>query len=154
MRTYTRICIAAAILAILAACGEEGAPGAETPDSEGPTVEIVSPADGEAVDGSFEIAVETDVDLGEPGTGLHHVHIFFDGDEAEYEMAFADRHQVEGLSPGEHTVEVVVANADHSLTEARQAITVEIGEEAAATPTTEPGGDVSSTTTTALGYDY
>jgi hypothetical protein len=51
------------------------------------------------------------------------------------------------LDAGEHTVEAVIANADHSLTDASDEITVMVGEGAGA------GGDT-TTTSSDDPYDY
>ena len=50
------------------------------------------------------------------------------------------------LEPGEHTIEAVIANADHSLTDARTSITVNVTGSAA-------GGTGTATTTPSL-YGY
>ena len=72
------------------------------------------------------------MDIGEPDTGLHHVHLYYDGNTAdgEYDLVYEPRFTVDRLDPGEHTIEAVIANADHSLTDARTEITVTVGDAA------------------------
>ncbi|HEY7874826.1 MAG TPA: hypothetical protein VIG64_06855, partial [Actinomycetota bacterium] len=53
-------------------------------------------------------------DLGPPESGNHHVHVFYDGDDSEYEVVASDSFQVTDLSPGEHTLTASLRNADHS----------------------------------------
>jgi len=114
----------------------------------GMTISIADPADGATVEPGFKVDVDPSVDIGEPDTGLHHVHLYYDGNEAdgEYDIVYSadepwtvDR----DLSPGEHTVKAVIANADHSLTDASDEITVTVGEGAGGggTNTTEQEND-------------
>ena len=108
------------------------------------TISIADPADGATVEPGFQVEVDPSVDVGEPDTGLHHVHLYYDGNESdgEYDIVYSadepwtvDR----DLSPGEHTIEAFIANADHSLTDASDEITVSVGEGAGGggTDTTE-----------------
>jgi hypothetical protein len=116
------------------------------------TISIATPADGATVDPGFQVEIDPSVDVGEPDTGLHHVHLYYDGNQSdgEYDIVYSvdepwtvDR----DLSAGEHTIEAVIANADHSLTDASDEITVTVGEGAGdgGTDTTESDGG---------GYDY
>jgi hypothetical protein len=122
------------------------------------SIDVVSPEDGATVGDTFEVEVDTSVDIGEPDTGLHHVHLYYDGNETEgeYDLVYDPTFTVErDLSPGEHTVDAVIANADHSLTDARDEFTINVEGDAAGsggggtgtTDTTEPttaeddGGD-------------
>ncbi|MGH9229940.1 MAG: hypothetical protein ACRD07_14660 [Acidimicrobiales bacterium] len=110
------------------------------------TISITGPADGAAVEPGFQVEVDPSVDVGEPDTGLHHVHLYYDGNQSdgEYDIVYgADEPWTvdRDLSPGEHTIEAFIANADHSLTDASDEITVMVGEGAGGggTDTTEPG---------------
>ena len=80
----------------------------------------------------FDVEVDTSVDIGEPDTGLHHVHLYYDGNTAdgEYDLVYEPEFTVDRLDPGEHTIEAVIANADHSLTDARTEVTVTVGDAA------------------------
>ena len=94
------------------------------------TIDIVEPGDAAEVGSEFEVDVDTSVEIGEPDTGLHHVHLYYDGNTAdgEYDLVYEPEFTVDRLEPGEHTIEAVIANADHSLTDARDQVTVTVGE--------------------------
>lgn len=148
---------------VLAACGDDDTTeaGGSAGDGGGPTISVVTPDDGAAVDGPFEVEVDTDVDLGEPDTGLHHVHLYYDGNtqEGEYDLVYGTTFTVDrSLDPGEHTIEAVVANADHSLTDARDEVTVTVGGAGAGTGDQPEDSDTTegtdATTTDDGGYDY
>jgi hypothetical protein len=118
------------------------------------TISITAPADGATVEPGFEVEVDPSVDVGEPATGRHHVHIYYDGNrsDGQYDIVYdVDEPHAAGqdLSPGEHSVEAVIANADHSLTDASAEVTVTVAEGGA-------GGGGGGTTTTAGDdpYDY
>jgi hypothetical protein len=114
------------------------------------TVAIDEPADGADVSGEFAVNLTPSVEVGEPETGLHHIHLYYDGDtdEGEYDMVFGDSTTVtRQLEPGEHTIEAVIVNADHSLTDARTTITVNVTGGAAS------GGTGAETTVPSL-YGY
>jgi hypothetical protein len=128
---------ALAILALVAAgCGDDGddATAASSGDAGGGgdelAISVSAPADGDEVGDTFDVELDTDVELGEPDTGLHHVHLYYDGDtsEGEYDLVYGTSFTVErDLGEGEHTIEAVIANADHSLTDARDEVTVTVG---------------------------
>lgn len=130
---------------VAASCGSDD--GGGTSEGGPPTVEITSPADGAQVGESFDVDLAVNFPIGEPDTGRDHVHLYYDGNtaEGEYGIVYEDSFTVEGLDPGDHTIEAVVAHADHSLTDTRSApITVHVGEGGAAEPapptTAEDGG--------------
>jgi hypothetical protein len=134
--------LAVSALAV-AACGEDssdGSEGAEPAAAAGAlSISIDAPADGAEVPGDFEVTMSPNVDVGEPDSGLHHVHLYHDGKtaEGEYDMVFATTATVTGLEPGEHTIEAVVVNADHSPTDARAEIRVLVtGSAGRGTPST------------------
>jgi hypothetical protein len=142
---------------LAAACGDDGdttsASGSEAGSGGGGggdmTIDLVTPADGDDVSVPFDVEVDPSVDIGEPDTGLHHVHLYYDGETAEgdYDLVYDEAFTVErDLAPGEHTIEAVIANADHSLTDARQEITVMVGEGS--------GGGGTDGTDAGGGYDY
>jgi hypothetical protein len=124
---------------------EAGAGGAE--DAGGMSIAIDEPADGADVGGEFDVRMSPSVEVGEPETGLHHIHLYYDGNtnEGEYGIVYGNTFTVSGLAPGEHTIEAVIANADHSLTDTRTSITVNV---------TEGGAGGPGTATTAPLYDY
>jgi hypothetical protein len=130
-----------AVALLAAACGggglggygDDGAAG----DGDGTTIGIVTPADGAEVTQPFTLKVTSSVPLGDPETGRHHVHVWFDGQEADYKINYTDTFQVEGLPAGEHVITAALANADHSLAGPRSEVTVSLA-----------GGDGSRTATT------
>ena len=67
----------------VAACGgDDGDDAATTTDDNGGmTVEILQPADGDTISMPFTLEVESSEELGTTDTGLHHVHVLFDGDD-------------------------------------------------------------------------
>jgi hypothetical protein len=146
----TSVAIAAALALLAAGCGDDDddttAGGGESGGGGAMTVDIVSPSDGDEVGTAFDVEVDPSVDIGEPDTGLHHVHLYYDGNTAdgEYDLVYEPTVTVDRLDPGEHTIEAVIANADHSLTDARSEITVTVSDTA-----TSGGGSDDTTETTA-----
>jgi hypothetical protein len=82
------------------------------------TLRIASPSDGATVSEPFKVTFDASVPLGQPTTGDHHVHLCFDGgscDElSQSVIAYGDSVMVSDLSPGMHTIEASLRNADHS----------------------------------------
>lgn len=120
---------------IAAACGGDDDDSTATGDagssggSGDMTISLTTPTDGAEVGTPFDVEVDSSVDLGEPDTGLHHVHLYYDGatGDGDYDLVYGESFTVErDLGEGEHTVEAVIANADHSLTDARDEITVNV----------------------------
>jgi len=138
------VAVAAVALLIAAGCGDDdddttaGGSGGGSGGGD-MTVDIVEPGDGTEVGSEFDVEVDTSVDIGEPDTGLHHVHLYYDGNTAdgEYDLVYEPRFTVDRLDPGQHTIEAVIANADHSLTDARTEVTVTVGEGAAGDTSTD-----------------
>jgi len=142
------VAVAAAAVLIAAGCGDDDdTTAAGSGDGSGSggggdmTIDIVEPGDGAEVGSEFEVDVDTSVDIGEPDTGLHHVHLYYDGNtaEGEYDIVYEPEFTVDRLDPGEHTIEAVIANADHSLTDARDQLTVTVGEGSGGTDATDSG---------------
>ncbi|HMG42422.1 MAG TPA: hypothetical protein VK611_13875 [Acidimicrobiales bacterium] len=155
------VLVAAGVLLVGAtACGDDDSSDASTgsggnssdssgSDNGGSTtqaIEITSPADGDAVDGTFDVDFASSEDLGPTDTGKHHVHLFFDGSD-DYEVVETPSYTVDELDAGEHTIKAALANADHSLTGDETEITVEVGSGGS-------GGAGSSDTTTDDSPDY
>jgi hypothetical protein len=110
----------------------------------GPTLKISSPADAADVSEPFTVKLDASVPLGDPSTGEDHVHLCFDGascDSGGYQLVYGDSAQVQGLSPGQHTMEASLRNADHSAVGPTATITV-----------TVTGGATSSGSPTGGGY--
>jgi hypothetical protein len=156
----------------LVACGdddggastESGSGSNDSNSGSGTAVQIVSPTDGGTIEPNFDIELESDEEIGETDTGNFHFHVFVDGDEEDYEIVYSTSQSIErNLSPGEHTIEAALANPDHSLVgdDARDQITVTVGEGAAGGGGAGGGGAGDSTTSTTAadeggggGYGY
>jgi hypothetical protein len=123
----TRILAGVALVALLApACG-----GGEAAGSSGGgdgSFAIASPSDGAEVSLPFTLEFSSGEKLGPTDTGAPHVHVFFDGDDSNYEVVESDSFEVAGLSPGQHTVTASLRNADHSAAGAEAEISVEVTE--------------------------
>lgn len=107
-----------ALLALLgAACGSEDGGSDTTSDAGaggGDVLTIAAPEDGAEVSLPFTLEMESSDPLGAPETGDHHVHVFYDGDDSEYEVVTTDTFEVTNLPPGDHTLTASLRNADHS----------------------------------------
>ena len=138
----------ASIVAMVAVACSEAAGG----NAGEQTIAIASPADGATVSVPFDVQLESSVPLGEPETGNHHEHLYFDTDTnaADYDIVYGTTWQVtRDLAPGEHTIIVALANPDHSLAGPTQEIHMTVsgaggsdGEGAPASPaapTEDPG---------------
>jgi hypothetical protein len=141
---------AVAALALVAfACGEEGSSdnGATGAGGDNPTVEITAPEDGADVGATFTLEFSSSEELGPTDSGAHHVHVWFDGEESNYEVVESPSFEVSGLSSGEHEVTASLRNADHSPAGAEETITVTVGGGAGA-------GEDDKDTGGGGGYDY
>jgi hypothetical protein len=135
----------AAVLAV-AACGT-GSQAGQSDTAGGMTIDVVEPADGSDVSIPFAVQIEASVPLGEPESGNHHVHLYFDTDtrSAEYDIVYGNTAEVtRQLEPGDHVVIAALANPDHSLAGPTHEIAVTVGdgaggETAPAPSATEPG---------------
>jgi hypothetical protein len=137
-RSRALLLLVGAVALLAAACGGGDGTSAAAGDAGGDmSLTIATPADGASVTEPFTLKVASSVPLGEPDSGRHHVHIWFDGQEADYKINYTDTFQVEGLPAGEHVLTAALANADHSLAGPRSEITVTVG-----------GGDGGATATT------
>jgi hypothetical protein len=135
-RRYRRVChVVAAMLALAAA--------------NGATVTV-----------PFTIKVKSSVPLGPTESGRHHVHIWFDANENDYQVVESDSLEVTNLPAGQHTVHVSLRNANHSPAGADTQTMVVVGGgdgAPAATPspsaaTPSPGPPMSEEPDP--GYDY
>jgi Bacterial Ig domain len=116
--------LAFGVLAVACSNGSSAAAGG------GPTLSIASPADGAKVSEPFTVRLNASVPLGDPSTGNDHVHLCFDGASCDqtgsYQLVYGDSTQVKGLSPGQHTIEASLRNADHSAVGPTTRITVTV----------------------------
>ncbi len=115
------------------------------------TVGIASPANGARVTVPFEVKLESNVPLGAPSTGEHHVHLYYDTrtPTGPYDLVYGKSFTVKDLKPGRHTILASLRNADHSDAGPRRIITVVVVG-AGATPTNGSGAGGSN----GGGYDY
>jgi hypothetical protein len=130
---YGRMLAAAVLLTpgALTACGS----GDEAGDgSGGPTVAVLSPADGAQVNPPFTVKIKASVPLGPTDSGKHHVHVYFDDHADDYTIVESDSGEILNAPPGEHTLHVSLRNANHSPAGAEAAVKVNVG----AGETTEP----------------
>jgi hypothetical protein len=114
------------------------------------TLSVVSPSDGAEVSIPFEVELESSVPLGDPETGDHHVHLYFDADTSsdDYDLVYDTTAEVtRELAPGDHTIIASLRNADHSDAGPSEEFTVTVA------PGTG-GGDASTPPPDDGGYDY
>ena len=113
-----------AVLALVGAACSSDSSGASTIDS----VEVTAPVQGATVAESFNVDVDTSAPIGEPDTGRQHLHFYYDVEPGaeDYDIVYKLPFKTRQLSPGEHTIHVVVANADHSITDVRQDLTLTV----------------------------
>jgi hypothetical protein len=146
-RPAVKATAAAATLALaLFAAGCGG--GSSAASAESASIRITGPTDGATVARQFTLTLDPSIAIGEPSTGRHHVHLYYDGnrssDQADYDISYDDSFTVTRLGPGRHTIDAVIANADHSLTDVDTAISVTVSDDAivdtpAATATNSDG---------------
>lgn len=114
-----------ALALVAAACSSAGASAGRDL-----TLKIASPTGGASVSEPFKVRFDASVPLGEPTTGDHHVHLCFDGgscDElSQSVIAYGDSVMVSDLSPGMHTIEASLRNADHSDTGVSATVSVDV----------------------------
>jgi hypothetical protein len=113
----------------IAAC-TSGGQAAGGSAAQGATIGFGAPQDGATVPIPFDVQLDSSVPLGEPSTGNHHAHLYFDTgtDAADYDIVYGTSWQVtRQLAPGEHMITVALANPDHSLAGPTQEITVTVG---------------------------
>jgi hypothetical protein len=119
-----------ATIALLAAACAGGA-DAGSGGSDSLSMRIGSPEEGARVSDPFTVRLDANVALDDPSTGEHHVHLCLDGAdcnvETEYALVYGETFEVRGLSPGEHTIEASLRNADHSDSGVSDEITVMVG---------------------------
>lgn len=121
---------AVAVLAggLLAACGNTDTSAGSGSGSDSPSLSITSPKDGDTVGGTFTVKWDSSAELGDPDTGKDHVHIFVDGNSGDYTVVGGDSFEVTGLSPGDHTVDITLQNADHSSAGAEDQVDVQVSD--------------------------
>ncbi len=153
-RTLFGGAVAVAGLLVATACGssadsDDTAQTTTEVADEDLTVQIVEPADGAEIAPPFTLELDVGVDIGPPESGLHHVHLFFDGEMANFEIVdsetwevSADSDALAGLEPGEHVLNVTLNTAEHEPVGAEDEIGVTLtgtGGESSDSPSDSPG---------------
>jgi hypothetical protein len=132
------LAVALAVGLLAGACAN----GSSASGSGTPSLSIGSPANGASVSEPFTLTFDSNVSLGDPSTGDHHVHVCYDGascDSGSYQKVYSDSFDVTGLSAGKHTIEASLRNADHSAAGASDTITITVTSAAGATSSPSTG---------------
>jgi len=161
--------ISAALLSAVLLVGATACGGSESSSSNvsseadgggsgGTKVAIESPTADSTINTPFTVKVTSSEDLGPSDSGKHHIHLYFDDREDQYEIVEAadwevpaDSPAVEGLEPGEHTMHISLRNADHSAAGSEGETMVTLGEGGGEAPPEDNG---SSGGASSGGYDY
>ena len=143
--------VAGAALTVLLAAGCGGGGGGTgggygggggDAEAGGMTLEITSPEDGATVETPFTVELDSSEELGPTDSGAYHVHVFFDGDDQEYQVVESDSVEIADLPEGEHVVNASLRNADHSPAGVETEVTVTVGAGGAESDTgSDMGGD-------------
>ena len=138
---------AGALAATLAACGAE-APTA----GDGDVVHRLRQRTGRERHRRrpFTVTVASSVPLGTTESGLHHVHVWFDDNENDYQVVEAPSVTISDLTAGPHVVHVSLRNANHSAAGAETEVPITVGASAAAT--TAPAPDPAASGPDQYGY--
>jgi len=117
--------LGAIVLVAATGCGggtaDAGSSGGGDSGSSGDKVTIKEPTDGASIDIPFTLNLDSSVTLGTTESGEHHVHLFFDGNDSNYEVVESNSMEIsdsspalKGLKPGKHELDISLRNADHS----------------------------------------
>jgi hypothetical protein len=98
------------------------------------TVTVTQPTQGTTVTLPFKVTVASSVPLGDPNSGKHHVHIWFDNNTNDYVMAFSTTATLTKAPTGSHVMHVSLRNADHSAAGADTQVTLMINAAGSGTP--------------------
>jgi hypothetical protein len=110
-------------LILLPACAEE--PETTKSGGDGPTITIVSPADGTDVESPVELQLSvTRAEIGPTDTGLMHFHVYVGG-ASDYKVVTNTSGSID-LPEGEQTVRVVLAQPNHDETDVSAEVTVNV----------------------------
>ena len=148
-----------ALLALLGtACGSEEGNGSPTTDAGaqggGEALSISAPENGAEVSLPFTLELDSADPLGAPETGNHHVHVFFDGNDSEYEVVSSDTFEVTDLPDGEHTLTASLRNADHSPAGSEVTIDLTVAGGGSGSKDSDGGGDKSDPGSDDTNYGY
>ncbi|WP_157602565.1 hypothetical protein [Promicromonospora kroppenstedtii] len=107
--------------------GSTDSGGAGAGAGGGMTLEITSPADGATVETPFTVELKSSEELGAPDTGKNHVHVFFDGNDQEYQVVEGNSVEITDLPAGDHEIDASLRNADHSAAGVETQVNVTVG---------------------------
>jgi hypothetical protein len=145
---------AAVLLATLTACSGSEGTAANGGDL---SLSIVEPVSGATVAVPFSVKLESSVPLGPTESGRHHVHIWFDNNEAEYVIVESDSVQITDAPAGQHTMHVSLRNANHSPAgeEVTTPLTIGGGASASSAPASPtPASPAPASSEPDMDYDY
>lgn len=128
------------VLALAAGCGSDDDDATTVDDgaaAEGEfTLEIVSPSDGDEVGLPFTIEFSTDAELGPPDSGLHHAHVFVDGDMSNFEIVDSETFEITADSPimagveaGQRELNVSLHTATHEPVGPADEVTIQLADD-------------------------
>jgi hypothetical protein len=117
----------AAIGLLAAACGGDSDAATATGD-DGTTLSITAPSDGAEVSVPFTVEIDSSEQIGTTDTGLHHVHVYWDGDESAFTLVETDSVEITDAPEGQHTLTASLHNADHTPAGVEVDITLTVGE--------------------------
>ena len=126
LRTTGILALALALAFVIGACDAYAQGGGVSSAGGDLTLSIAAPTEGAEVSIPFEVTLQSNVALGAPESGNHHVHLFFDTDTAssDYELVYGNSVQgTRELAPGEPTIVASLRNADHSPAGPEQTVT-------------------------------
>jgi hypothetical protein len=122
-----RVMAVAAIGLLAAACGGDNDAATATGD-DGTTLSITAPSDGAEVSVPFTVEIDSSEEIGATDTGLHHVHVYWDGDESAFTLVETDSVEITDAPEGQHTLTASLHNADHMPAGVEVDITLTVGE--------------------------
>ena len=140
IRTSIATALATGLALAVSGCGgNDDTADVAAPESDGEfNLEILEPSDGAEIGLPFTIELDVDTELGPPESGLHHAHVFVDGDMANFEIVDSDTWEIAADSPimagveaGERVLTVTLHTANHEPVGAMDEITVQLGDGAA-----------------------
>jgi hypothetical protein len=130
-KMFRTLAITIALAFVVGACGVYAQPAGGTGgNGSNLTLNVAAPSDGATVSIPFAVTIESNVAIGPPESGNHHVHLYFDGATAsgDYDIVYSNTVQVtRPLTPGEHTIVASLRNADHSDAGTYTTFTVVVG---------------------------
>lgn len=103
------------------------------------TLSITSPPDGASVTSPVRLVLAVKgVEIGPPSTGKMHLHIHIDG-SGKYEVLTSTTDEI-ALPAGQHTIEVVLAQPNHTETATKASVAVTVTGGPAGSPSPSSGG--------------